>query len=86
MVSNTTSDRETAADHTPRLHGHLKKLGFEEEEEEEEEEEGQLREWMTGARDGPKWEARVESQLDLPPGSFTNLRTELNKHERKNVY
>jgi hypothetical protein len=79
MVSNTTSDREIAADHTPRLHGHLKKLGFDEEE-------GQLREWMTGARDGPKWEARVESQLDLPPVSFTNLRKEMNEHERKNVY
>jgi hypothetical protein len=29
----------------------LQMLGFEEEEEEEEEEEGQLREWMTAARD-----------------------------------
>jgi hypothetical protein len=37
MVSNTTTDRETAADHTPRLHKHPKKLGFEEER-------GQLRE------------------------------------------
>jgi hypothetical protein len=31
MVSNTASGRETAADHTPRLHNHLKQLGFEEE-------------------------------------------------------
>jgi hypothetical protein len=45
----------------------LKKLGFEEEK-------GQLREWMTVARDRSTWGQRVESQLDLPPGSFTNLR------------
>jgi hypothetical protein len=32
MVSNTATNRETAADHTPRLHYHsLKKLGFEQE-------------------------------------------------------
>jgi hypothetical protein len=28
MVSNTTSDRETAADHTPRLHNHPKTAEF----------------------------------------------------------
>jgi hypothetical protein len=46
----------------------LKKLGFEEEK-------GQLREWMTLAIDRLlAWRQRVESHLDLPPGSFTNLR------------
>jgi hypothetical protein len=44
----------------------VEKLGFEGEK-------GQLREWMTVARDRPVWGQRVESQLDLPPGSFTNL-------------
>ena len=64
---------------TPRPHGRpqqtirhayittLRKLGFEEEK-------GQLREWMTIARDRSAWGERVESHLDLPPGSFTNLR------------
>ncbi len=46
----------------------LKKLGFEEEK-------GQLREWMTVARDRAAWGQRVESYLDLSPGSFTNSRT-----------
>jgi hypothetical protein len=45
----------------------LKKLGFEEEK-------GQLREWMTVARDTAAWALKVEYKLDLPPGSFTNLR------------
>jgi hypothetical protein len=45
----------------------LRKLGFEEET-------GKLREWMTVARDRSAWGQRVESHLDLPPGSFTNLR------------
>jgi hypothetical protein len=42
----------------------LEKLGFEGEQ-------GQLREWMTVARDRPAWGQRVESQLDvdLLPGS-----------------
>jgi hypothetical protein len=31
MVSNTTTNRETAADHTPCLRNHSKKLGFEQE-------------------------------------------------------
>jgi hypothetical protein len=44
----------------------LKKLGFEEKK-------GQLREWMTIARDRPAWALKVEYKLDLPPGSFTNL-------------
>jgi hypothetical protein len=52
----------------------LEKLGFAEEK-------GQLREWMTVARDRPAWEQRVKSQLDLPPGSFTNLRR--HEHERR---
>jgi hypothetical protein len=45
----------------------LRKLGFEEEK-------GQLREWMTFARVRPAWALKVEYKLDLPPGSFTNLR------------
>jgi hypothetical protein len=45
----------------------LEKLGFEEEK-------GQLREWMTVARDRSAWGQRVESHLDLPPGSFKYLR------------
>jgi hypothetical protein len=45
----------------------LKKFGFEEEK-------GQLREWMTVARDRAGRALKVESELDLPPGSFTNLR------------
>jgi hypothetical protein len=45
----------------------LGKLGFEEEK-------GQLREWMTVAGDRSAWGQRVEYQLDLRPGSFTNLR------------
>jgi hypothetical protein len=46
MVSNATTSRETSADHTTRIYCicTLKKLGFEEEK-------GQLREWMTDARD-----------------------------------
>jgi hypothetical protein len=45
----------------------LKKLGFEGEK-------GQLREWMTVARDRSAWGRKVENKLLLPPGSFTNLR------------
>jgi hypothetical protein len=47
----------------------LNKLGFEQEE-------GQLREWMTVARDTgrPTWGTNVESRLGLFTGSFTNLR------------
>jgi hypothetical protein len=45
----------------------LKKLGFEGEK-------GQLREWMTVARDRSAWARKVEYKLLLPPGSFTNLR------------
>jgi hypothetical protein len=44
----------------------LKKLEFEEE--------GKLEEWMTVARDRSAWGQRVEYFLELPPGSFTNLR------------
>jgi hypothetical protein len=52
----------------------LKKHGFEEEK-------GQLREWMTVARDRPAWALKVEYKLDLPPGSFTSLRR--HEHERQ---
>jgi hypothetical protein len=45
----------------------LEKLGFEEET-------GQLREWMTVARDRSAWGQRVELHLKLPTGSFANLR------------
>lgn len=45
----------------------LKKLGFEREK-------GELKEWMTVARDRAAWGRKVEYKLDLPPGSFTNLR------------
>jgi hypothetical protein len=44
----------------------LKKLGFEGEK-------GQLREWMTVARDRSAWGRKVEYKL-LPPVSFTSLR------------
>jgi hypothetical protein len=45
----------------------LSNLGFEHKQ-------GQIREWMTVARDRPTWGTIVESRLGLPPGSFTNLR------------
>jgi hypothetical protein len=54
----------------------LKRLGFEEEK-------GQLREWMTVARDSAAWALKVESVLDLPPGSFTNPPQALNEHEHE---
>ena len=44
----------------------LKKLGFEQEK-------GQMREWMTVARDRPTWGTNVESRLGLPAGCYTNL-------------
>jgi hypothetical protein len=68
MLSNTTTDRETAADRTVR-HAYIppKKLGFEEEK-------GKLRDWMTVARDGPIQGTNVESCFGVPPGSFTDLR------------
>jgi hypothetical protein len=44
----------------------LEKLGFEEEK-------GQLREWMTVARDRSSWGQSVELHLELPTGSFTDL-------------
>jgi hypothetical protein len=44
----------------------LKKLSFKEKK-------GHLREWMTVARDRPAWALKVESKLDLPPGSITNV-------------
>jgi hypothetical protein len=65
MVSSTTTSRETRPQQTIR-HEYirtLKRLGFEEEKR-------QLREWITVARD----QHGVECKLDLPPGSFTNLR------------
>jgi hypothetical protein len=45
----------------------LKNLGFEAEK-------GQLREWMTVAREKSAWGRKVEYKLLLPPSSFTNLR------------
>jgi hypothetical protein len=45
----------------------LQNLGFEGDK-------GQLREWMTVARDRLAWGRKVEYKLLLPPGSFTNLR------------
>jgi hypothetical protein len=45
----------------------LEKLGSEREK-------GELREWMTVARDRSAWGRKVEYRLLLPPGSFTNLR------------
>jgi hypothetical protein len=62
MVSNTTTNRETAADHTP-CHVYittLKKLGFEQEKE-------QLREWMTVASQHGGWGTNVE----LIPSSYS---------------
>jgi hypothetical protein len=67
IVSNATTTRETSVDHTARIHKHPKRHGFEEEK-------GQLREWMTVAIDRPAWALKVKYKLDLPPGSFTNLR------------
>jgi hypothetical protein len=45
-----------------------------------------IRQMMTVARDRPAWEQRVESQLDLPPGSFTNLRRHWTKGTRVGGY
>jgi hypothetical protein len=44
----------------------LSNIGFEHEK-------GQLREWMTVARDRTTWGMIVDSRLGLPTGSFTNL-------------
>jgi hypothetical protein len=58
----------TPADDMTRIRIHtLKILGFEEDR-------GQLREWMTVARERSAWALLVEDKLDLPQGSFTNLR------------
>jgi hypothetical protein len=70
MVYNVmTSGRETSAEQAIRCAyiSTLKKLGFEGEK-------GQLREWMTVARDRSAWGRNVEYKLLLPPGSFANLR------------
>jgi hypothetical protein len=40
------------------------------------------KEWMTVARDRSAWGRKVEYKLELPPGSFTNLRRHWTKHER----
>jgi hypothetical protein len=63
MVYDGKTSRETSRPYD-MLTCTLKKLGFEEK--------GQLREWMTVARD--RWGRKVEYKLELPPGSFTNLR------------
>jgi hypothetical protein len=69
MVSNATTSRETQQTIRHADVSTLKKLGFEGDK-------GQLREWMTVARDRSAWVLKVECKLDLPlpPGSFTNLR------------
>jgi hypothetical protein len=54
----------------------LKRLGFEEEK-------GQLKEWMTVARDRSAWGQRVESYLELPPGGLHESPQTLNEQERK---
>jgi hypothetical protein len=56
MVYDGKTSRETSADHTTRLHTYPKKLGFEEK--------GQLREWMTVARDRSAWGRKVEYKLE----------------------
>jgi hypothetical protein len=72
MVYDGKTSRETSADHTTRLRT-LKKLGFEEK--------GQLREWMTVARDRSAWGRKVEYKLELPPGSFTSADIERNTND-----
>jgi hypothetical protein len=67
VVSNTTKGRETETDLRHAYVATLEKLGFKGEK-------GKLKEWMTVARDRSAWGQRVEFSLDLPPGSFTNLR------------
>jgi hypothetical protein len=74
MVSNATTSRRPQQTIRHAYISTLKKHGFEEEK-------GQLREWMTVARDRPAWALKVEYKLDLPPGSFTNLRR--HEHERQ---
>jgi hypothetical protein len=66
MVTNATTSRETPADDTTRIHKHPQ-TGFKGDK-------GQLREWMTVARDRSTWALKVEYEPDLPPGSFANLR------------
>jgi V8-like Glu-specific endopeptidase len=69
MVSNATTSRDTRPQQIIR-HAYistLKNIGFEEEK-------GKLREWMTVARVRPAWARKVKYKLDLPPGSFTNIR------------
>jgi hypothetical protein len=59
----------------------LKKLGFEEEK-------GQMREWMTVARDRPAWDGELNPMKIFLPGlSRIFAGTELtNEHERQNDY
>jgi hypothetical protein len=55
----------------------LKKLGSEEEK-------GQLRVWMTVARDRPAWALKVEYKLDLPPARLIHESPQvLNEHKRQ---
>jgi hypothetical protein len=63
MVYDGKTSRRPPADHT--MLNFTQKLGFEEK--------GQLREWMTVARDRSAWGRKVEYKLELPPGSL-NLR------------
>jgi hypothetical protein len=53
----------------------LEKLGFEEEK-------GQLREWMTVARDRPAWGQRFELHLESFLPVFHESPQALNEHER----
>jgi hypothetical protein len=64
MVSNATTSRETSADHATRIQytRALKKLGFEEEK-------GQLREWMTVARDRSAWDRKLKNSVQARPSS-----------------
>jgi hypothetical protein len=64
MVYDGKTSRETSADHTTRLYVPSRSSA---------KRKGQLREWMTVARDRSAWGRKVEYKLELPPGSFTNL-------------
>jgi hypothetical protein len=73
-VYDGKTSRETSADHTTCLHKYSRSSALKRK--------GQLREWMTVARDRSAWGRKVEYKLELPPGSFTNLRRHWTKHER----
>jgi hypothetical protein len=66
MVYNATTSRRPQQTIRHAYISTSRKLGFEGEK-------GQLREWMTVARDRSAWARKVEYKL-TPSGSFTNLR------------